>query len=80
MKLAKDIARCDGLLPKHTQLNGRPITLLSIDCPRRDSCARFCQNERDDPEGRYSYIGHNHGPADVCPNFIAEQEPQEAAK
>ena len=79
MKLAKDIARCDGLLPKHTQLNGQPIVLLSIDCPRRAECAHFCQNERDDCEGRYSYVAHKHGPKDVCPDFIAEQAEQEDA-
>jgi hypothetical protein len=76
MNLPNDIARCDGILPKDTILNGKPALLWSIDCPRRDECARYCQQERDDPDalpGTYRYTAHYHAPAHDCPDFVREK-------
>ena len=73
MNLPNDIARCDGLLPKKTLLNGEEVLLWAIDCPKREQCARYRQIWRDGGAGsRLPFVAHFHAPADECPTFIAE--------
>jgi hypothetical protein len=73
VKLPNNFARCDGLLPKVvTMPNGMAGKLWVIDCPKRDTCARFLQMERDNPGQLYAYTTHIHGPADACPDYIHE--------
>lgn len=78
MRLPNDFARCDGLLPKLTELNGKALIAWVLDCPRRDDCARYCQNERDDPSAFYSYISHHHGADETCADFIQENTNDES--
>ncbi len=79
MKLPNDIARCDGLLPKKCIMpNGAEGVLWMIDCPKRESCARFLQLERDmnlGPEhiDQLSFTSHYHKPTDKCPDYIKEK-------
>ena len=73
MNLPNDIARCDGLLPKKTLLNGKGVLLWAIDCPKREDCARYQQIWRDgDAGGRLPFVSHFHAPTDDCPTFIEE--------
>ena len=72
MNLSNDIARCDGLLPKNTQIDGKPMILWAIDCPKREQCARYQQIWRDDPAKVMPFTAHFHGPSDSCPDFIEE--------
>lgn len=67
--LSKDIARCDGLLPKGTIMpDGSPAVLWSIDCPMRETCARYTQQETGN-----SFGVHFHQPEDACPDYIKEK-------
>ena len=76
MTLPNDVARCDGLLPKKVIMpNGAEGVLWSIDCHKRETCARYMQLvERDDGEGvsMRSYLSHFHKPTDKCPDYIKE--------
>ena len=73
MNLPADIARCDGLLPKKTLLNGKEVLLLAIDCPKREDCARYQQIWRDDgSNSRLPFVAHFHAPTDDCLDFIEE--------
>jgi len=73
MNLPNDIARCDGLLPKTVIMPSGAVGKAWIyDCPKRETCARFCQTQRDDPYARTSYGEHHHAPAETCLDFIQE--------
>lgn len=73
MDLPNDFARCDGLLPTVTKMpNDMLGTLWSIDCPVRETCARYLQIERDNPEAIYTYAVHSHSQDKKCPSYIKE--------
>ena len=75
MNLPRDIARCDGILPKKTLLNGKEGLLWSIDCPKRETCARYCQFAHRDTEETTNYtpfVAHFHAPSETCPDYIHE--------
>jgi hypothetical protein len=72
MKLARDIARCDGLLPKETLLNGKPQVLWSIDCPQRERCVRFLAHMTDIETSQtlpVSFVAVAHAPDEECRVF-----------
>lgn len=68
MRIPNDIARCDGLLPKNTDINGALVRLWSIDCPHRNTCARYLAAETDDPAAAFA-LWHiaTHAPNEPCP-------------
>jgi hypothetical protein len=72
--LLNDIARCDGLLPKTvTMPSGMKGVLWAIDCPKRETCARYLQMFRDSGDGgMIPYRSHYHKPGDKCPSYIEE--------
>ena len=73
MNLPNDIARCDGLLPKGvTMPDGTPGVLWSIDCPKREECARYQQIWRDGDRVVSYGVTHFHKPTEPCPDFIQE--------
>ena len=73
MNLLNDVARCDGLLPKVVKMpNGAKGVLWANDCPCRETCARYQQAFRDNPEEKHAWMTHNHGPADECKDYIKE--------
>ncbi len=80
MILPNDVSRCDGLLPKLTQLDGKPMILWANDCPKREQCARYCQMERDGdwiPGRLIPYTSHHHAPGDECPDFMPDTVEQQ---
>jgi hypothetical protein len=78
MTLPSDIARCDGLLPKLTKNeHGKTMVLWSLDCPQRETCARFLQMQRDMEAARESWFlmnSHYHAPGEACGDYLEERE------
>jgi hypothetical protein len=74
MILPNDVSRCDGLLPKLTQLDGKPMVLWANDCPKRESCRRFLAMEAEswNYNPHANYTTHHHAPGDECPDFLQE--------
>lgn len=65
--------RCDGLLPRVVRMpDGRPAFAWLIDCPTRDTCARYLQFERDDPAAHHTYTPHFHERGETCPDFLTQ--------
>lgn len=74
MKLARDQARCDGLLPKKVKMpNGQKGVLWALDCPKRETCKRFLAFDYEtslaDPARQINVTSHHHGPKDECPDY-----------